>query len=91
MAELAHFSALIALHIDGFAPGDEGGTVSLRPGGAPLGLSISAALQRAFVQPSQLAELTLATGADWAMTVHSQPYMLRVRDLPGLSHRLRSA
>ena len=88
MAELAHFSALIALHIDGFAPGDEGGTVSLRPGGAPrLDYPISAALQRTFkTSHRKLAELTLAAGADWAMTLHSQPYMLRSSaDLPGLS------
>ena len=73
--------ALIALHIDGFAPGDEGGTVSLRPGGAPrLDYPISAALQRTFkTSHRKLAELTLAAGADWAMTLHSQLYMLRVQ------------
>ena len=75
MAELANFSALIALHIDGFAPGDVGGTVSLRPGGLPkLDYPISDALQGMLkLSHRRLAELTLAAGAEWAMTLHTNP------------------
>jgi choline dehydrogenase-like flavoprotein len=36
MAELANKSAHIALAIDGFHPSEEGGSVSVRPSGAPL-------------------------------------------------------
>ena len=88
MAELAHFSALIALHIDGFAPGDEGGRSRCAGRGAALGLShLSGAAAPFKTSHRKLAELTLAAGADWAVTLHSQPYMLRSpADLPGLSH-----
>ena len=87
MADLAHLSALIALHIDGFVPGDVGGTVSLRPGGLPkLDYPISDALQGMLrLSHRRLAELTLAAGADWAMTLHTNPLRMRTaKDLKKL-------
>jgi len=79
MGELSHFSALIALHIDGFAPGDDGGTVSLRPGGLPkLDYPISDVFARTLkISHRKLAELTLEAGAEWAMTLHTRPLQLK--------------
>jgi choline dehydrogenase-like flavoprotein len=73
LSNLAHFGALIALHIDGFSPGDEGGTVSLRAGGLPkLNYPISKALSRAMKRShKRLTELTFAAGAQWALSLHA--------------------
>jgi hypothetical protein len=73
--ELAHVGIMIALHVDGFLPGDEGGTVSLRPGGLPkLNYPVSGPLRQAMATShKRLAELNFAAGADWVSTLHTNP------------------
>lgn len=78
MGELPHLSSLIALHVDGLLPGDEGGTVSLdRAGRVRLDYPISGALASAMADSHEvLARIHLAAGADWAGTLHHEPVQI---------------
>lgn len=81
MASLDHMGIMIALHIDGLLPGDEGGRVHLSQGRPSLHYPISPALARAFKASHQrLAELTLAAGAEEAQSLHLEPVKMRQKD-----------
>jgi len=79
MAELPHIAATIALHVDGFLPGDDGGAVSLRSDGrVRLDYPIRPALARAFRASHEvLARIHLAAGADLAATSHTPRLEIR--------------
>jgi choline dehydrogenase-like flavoprotein len=79
MAELPHLAATIALHVDGFLPGDDGGTVSLRNDGrVRLDYPILPALERAFRASHEvLARVHLAAGAEVAATSHTPRVEIR--------------
>jgi choline dehydrogenase-like flavoprotein len=78
MRGLGHTAIHIALAIDGFHPDTPGGTVTLRPSGAPLlDYPITPALWEAFrFGQRSLAELQLASGATWASTGHDPPFLV---------------
>jgi len=87
MRRLKHLSALLALHVDGLLPGDEGGTVRVDPAGRPrLSYPILPALIEAMTDAHKLlARVHLAAGATAVMTAHAEPVTLRtVDDLPRL-------
>jgi choline dehydrogenase-like flavoprotein len=90
LADLAHMGALIALHVDGFE--DEGGSVSLRPGGLPkLDYPVSRGLAAAMkLSHKRLAELSLAAGAEWVASLHPEQMILRnkadLKRLDGLEY-----
>lgn len=73
MANFDRLAAPIALCIDGLLPDDEGGTVRLRWGGHPeLEYPWRDATRRAFqAAQATLARLTLAAGAERAITTHT--------------------
>lgn len=85
MPQLPHVGALLALHVDGLLPGDEGGEVSLRPDGR---IRLDYPVQPALVEAMQashkvLAQITLKAGAEFARTGHLDPVVLRSEaDLP---------
>ncbi len=88
LGELPHMSALIALHIDGLLPGDEGGTVKLRGDGRPLlDYPVSERLAAAMRESTQvLARVHLAAGAEETISLHHEPVRLTsVVDLPQLA------
>ncbi len=79
MARLPYASALIALAIDGFLPGDEGGRVSLRRDGRvrvdyPLRPPTWEALREG---SKALARVHLAAGAEVAYSLHERPVEMR--------------
>lgn len=87
MRRLAHAQALIALCLDGFHEGDEGGTVSLRDDGrARLDYPISPALWEALRAGNRaMARIQLAAGAERVLSLHDPPVELRSEaDLPRL-------
>ena len=75
MTLAAHTALHIAIGIDGFHDDVPGGTVTLRPSGAPLiDYPITPRLWSAFrFAQKRLAELQLASGAKRVMTLHEQP------------------
>jgi choline dehydrogenase-like flavoprotein len=75
MKNLAHLSAHLALAIDGFHPSETGGTVEVRPSGAPLldyrlPPRIFEGLREGL---RQLVRIDLAAGALRSFTSHSPP------------------
>jgi choline dehydrogenase-like flavoprotein len=79
MGQLGNLSALLALQVDGLVAGDEGGTVSLRPGGLPkLDYPIREPLIEAFRASTKvLAQLHLAAGAVEVGSLHTTPVRIR--------------
>ena len=75
MAQLPHATAMLALCVDGLVPGDEGGTISLRSDGRiRVDYPIGPALEEGFKAAHKaLAELTLASGATQAISMHADP------------------
>ncbi len=79
MARFANASALIALTIDGFLPGEEGGTVTLRRDGRvrvdyPIRPEIWEALREA---SKVMARIQLAAGAEAVYSLHEPPVVIR--------------
>lgn len=72
LALLPHTASLIAVCVDGLLPGDEGGTVTLRPDGRPrIDYPIGPALQEAFREAmKRMARIALAAGAREAASLH---------------------
>ena len=79
MARLANAQALIALCLDGFHEGDEGGAVSLREDGrVRLDYPITPALWEALRERNKaLARIQLAAGAERVLSFHDPPVELR--------------
>jgi choline dehydrogenase-like flavoprotein len=79
MRGLATTAIHVALSIDGFHPGTPGGKVKLRESGAPvLDYPIAPPIWEAlrFAQ-RKLAEIELASGAQWVQTTHDPPLVVR--------------
>jgi choline dehydrogenase-like flavoprotein len=79
MERFPHVSALIALSIDGFLPGERGGTVSLRGDGRvrvdyPIRAEIWEALREGC---KALARIHLAAGAESVWSLHEEPVEMR--------------
>ena len=72
MAQLSHTGFLIALHVDGVLPDDEGGTVSVASNGKiMLDYPIGPHLQESFKESMKRgAELALASGAKRVQSLH---------------------
>lgn len=87
LSRLDHVSGLIALHIDGLLPGDDGGTVRLRGDGRiavdyPIRPHLIEAMRASH---ATLARIHLAAGAQRAVTLHVDPLEMRSdADLAGL-------
>jgi len=79
MARLPHAAALIGLAIDGFADGEEGGTVSLRRDGrVRLDYPIAEAVWEAVREASKaMARIQLAAGAEEVWAFHEPPLVMR--------------
>ena len=79
MARLPYIGILIALHVDGLLPGDEGGTVEVKSDGRPsLDYPISEALTEGFAASHEaLARISLAAGAAEVGTLHRTPLTFR--------------
>lgn len=75
MEQLPNATALLALCVDGLVPGDDGGTVSLRGDGRiRVDYPVGPALEEGFKAAHKaLAELTLASGARQAISMHADP------------------
>ena len=75
MARLPYIGILIALHVDGLLPSDEGGTVTLKSNGSPsLDYPISDELIEGFTASHEvLARISLAAGASEVGTLHRTP------------------
>ncbi len=87
MAKLAHTSATIGLLIDGFAPGEEGGTVTLKSDGMPkLDYPFHPRMEEAARSAQHdMARLLLAAGAKQLRSLHQPPVILSSeRDLAAL-------
>jgi choline dehydrogenase-like flavoprotein len=94
MQDLKRTSSLLAIHVDGFAPGDDGGTVSLRKDGRiRVDYPVTAQLARSFRRSHELlARLHLAAGAREVYTLHAQPLRLATQgDLARLDDRAYGA
>ncbi len=78
MANLAHISGLIALHVDGLLPGDDGGTVSVKGDGRiALDYPVRPWIQEAMAASHvSLAKVHLAAGAERVFTMHGDPVEL---------------
>ncbi len=79
MAELPRLSGLIALQVDGLLPGDDGGTVRIRPDGrVGLQYPIQPWLSEGFrAAHDVLGRLHLAAGAEDAWTMHNPPHRIQ--------------
>lgn len=88
MSRLPYYSSLIALHIDGFLPRDEGGTVTLRSDGRP---QLDYPIRRPLVEAMRrshdtLARIHFAAGCTQASTLHTPPFqMSSSADVAGLA------
>lgn len=94
MRDLRYVSSLIAIHVDGLLPGDDGGAVSLRRDGRiRVDYPVSDRLRRAFRASHEvLSRVHLAAGATDVKTLHLQPTVLRgPGDLPLLDARAYGA
>ncbi|HEX9290013.1 MAG TPA: GMC family oxidoreductase [Anaeromyxobacteraceae bacterium] len=78
MEKLPHASALIALTVDGFLPGEEGGTVSLRQDGrVKIDYAIRPEVWEALREGCKaLARVHLAAGAETVLSLHEDPVEL---------------
>jgi hypothetical protein len=90
MGQLAYSSSLLAIHVDGLLPEEQGGTVTLRPDGrVRLDYDVGPALVRAFpLSHEHLARVHFAAGAERVATLHAEPIELASADEVG---RLGSA
>lgn len=72
MVELPHLSAHLAIAVDGFSPEETGGTVELRPSGAPvLDYVLPPRIWEALGEGLRtLVRVDLAAGAEWVQTGH---------------------
>jgi len=79
MRKLPNISGLLALHVDGLLPGDEGGTVTVRPDGRPgIAYPVRPALVEAMRESHMsLARVHLAAGAKKVGTLHKRPLQIR--------------
>jgi choline dehydrogenase-like flavoprotein len=79
MARLPHAQALLALCLDGFHEGDDGGTVSLREDGrVRIDYPISPALWEALREGNKaMARIQLAAGAERVLSLHDPPVEIR--------------
>jgi choline dehydrogenase-like flavoprotein len=79
MTEMPRSTAHISLAIDGFGEGETGGTVEIRPSGAPLvDYVIPERIWRAVKKGLEtLAKIDLAAGADLVRTGHDPPIEIR--------------
>ncbi|TMA29167.1 MAG: GMC family oxidoreductase [Deltaproteobacteria bacterium] len=79
MALLGNVAATLSLMIDGFGEGEEGGTVSLRPDGAPrLDYPFGARHYECFrAGMKAIARLHLANGAREVQSFHLDPVVIR--------------
>ncbi len=79
MSQLPHLGALIAICVDGWVEGDEGGVVSLRNDGrVRIDYPFSAPLQEAFREAHQsMARIELAAGAIEIQSSHVSPVVVR--------------
>jgi choline dehydrogenase-like flavoprotein len=87
LSSLPFFCATIALMIDGFGEGEEGGTVSLRSDGAPrLDYPFTPRIYECFrAGMKAIARIHLANGAREVMSFHAEPVHIRTDgDLPAL-------
>ncbi len=75
MVQLPHAQAIIALSIDGFLPGDEGGRVTLKSNGAPkVDYPYTDALRESFRESMKvMARIQFAAGARAVQTLHTTP------------------
>jgi len=79
MGALPNLGVMIALLVDGLLPEDDGGVVSLRPDGRirldyPIRPFLTEAMGSAHIA---LARLTLAAGANEALSLHHKPRRMR--------------
>ena len=79
MSLLPHANGLLALHVDGLLPQDDGGTVKLGPDGNPkLDYPVRPFLTEGFrAAHAALARLQLAAGAKYSGSLHSQNIIVR--------------
>jgi choline dehydrogenase-like flavoprotein len=90
MSRLPNLSATIALMIDGFGEGEEGGTVTLRKDSGPkLDYPFTPRMYECFnAAMKAIARLHLANGALEVQTFHNDPvHMKTERDLSGIDSR----
>lgn len=75
MGQLQNLGVLIAVHVDGWVEGDEGGTVSLGGDGrVVVDYPVGDALREAFrASHEAMARVELAAGARFAMSTHVEP------------------
>ncbi|MCB9694531.1 MAG: GMC family oxidoreductase [Alphaproteobacteria bacterium] len=81
MGSLPHLSGIIALHVDGLAPGDEGGTVRVPPGGWRMRLDYPVRehlVDAMRASHRAAAEVHFAAGASEVITTHRD--VLRMTD-----------
>ncbi len=85
MQSLPHISGLLALHVDGLLPGDDGGRAFLRPDGRPgIEYPVKPHLVEAMRDSHRsLTRVHLAAGAKEVGTLHASP--LRIRSEADLS------
>ncbi|MCB9681635.1 MAG: GMC family oxidoreductase [Alphaproteobacteria bacterium] len=94
IGDLPHTNAVLGLMRDGILPGDDGGTVSLRPDGTPrLDYPVRPFLQEAFRHAfEQMMRIQLAAGATIVGSGHYQPVVARSEaDLAELDRRAYGA
>lgn len=102
MAQLRNLGVLIAIHVDGWVPGDEGGTVSVADDGRiVVDYPIGDHLKEAFLASHEaMARIELAAGARYALTTHVDPIRIereadiaRLADAPwgALEHAIFTA
>jgi choline dehydrogenase-like flavoprotein len=72
MAALPNLAVVIALHVDGLLPDDEGGTIGLKNDGrVDIAYPVKSALQASMKDAHRAAtQVHLAAGARWARTTH---------------------
>ncbi len=88
MSQLPNLSVLIAIHVDGWVPGDEGGTVSVGSDGrVVVDYPVGDAMKEAFLASHEvMARISLAAGATQVMSTHVEPVTMRAEaDIEGLS------
>jgi choline dehydrogenase-like flavoprotein len=91
MRELPKLAAHVALMIDGFHPSETGGTVEVRPSGAPiLDYPIPPRIWEGMREGlRQLIRIDLAAGAEWVATSHEPPLIFKTEaDLKQLDSAL---
>ena len=79
MGRLAHMSALIALHVDGFDPEEKCGTVSITDAGRTvLNYEFTPRFWKTFRYATRfMAEIHLAAGAQEVATTHEEPVIVK--------------